>query len=194
MNHQARKRFVRACALGALAAAGLVTSGATAPLAGAAQQVPHRQQVPRTLQLPTRNPSCTWPVSIREIDASLGVSVKSAVAPMQFTEPTPEGKVRWMLCAYYSNGTNAATGSVFIEYFGGVGNQQLFTFLERGFDLAKHISHVTTVHGIGSEAFYAIASHQTYLFVHVGTTMFIVFAPRPPAKVIVLGKILAHAL
>lgn len=194
MNHQARKRFVRACALGALAAAGLVTSGATAPLAGAAQQVPHRQQVPRTLQLPTRNPSCTWPVSIREIDASLGVSVKSAVAPMQFTEPTPEGKVRWMLCAYWGNGTTAATGSVFIEYFGGVGNQQLFTFLERGFDLAKHISHVTTVHGIGSEAFYAIASHQTYLFVHVGTTMFIVFAPRPPAKVIVLGKILAHAL
>ncbi len=187
MNQQVRKRLVRACTLGVFAAAALVASGATAPLVGATQQTP---------QIPTRQPSCTWPVSSRQVGAALGYHVKSAAAPMQFTEPTPSGKVHWMMCAYYGNvGTKAAPiTDVIIEYFGGVGNQQMFTYLERGFDMAKHISHVTTVRGIGSEAFYAIVSHQTYLFVHAGTTMFIVFAPRPPAKVIALARIVARAL
>jgi hypothetical protein len=183
MSEQVSKRFVRACALGVVAATGLVASSATAPAVGATQT-------------PKRQPSCTWPVSTGQIDAALGVSVESPTAPMQFAEPVPGGTVRWTMCVYYGNGgTKAgAVGDVVIEYFGGVGTQQVFMSLERGFAKAKHIQHVTTVHGIGSEAFYAVASRQTYLFVHVGTTMFIVFALRPPAKVIGLGRIVARAL
>ncbi len=183
MSQQVSKRFVRACGLGVVAATCLVAFGATAPPVGATQA-------------PRRQPSCTWPVSRGQIDAALGVSVESPAAPMQMTEPVPGGNVRWTMCVYYGNGgTKAgAIGDVVIEYFGGVGTQRLFMFLESGFAKSKHLGHVTTVRGIGSEAFYAVASRQTYLFVHVGTTMFLVFALRPPAKVIGLGRTIAGAL
>ena len=180
MSQQVSKRFVRTCALGAVAATGLVASTASAPLAGAAQT-------------PKLQPSCTWPVSSRQVDAALGVSVKSA-RPMQFTVPASGGNVRWTMCVYYGNGGTGAAGDVVIEYVGGVGTRQMFVSLESGFAKSKHIGHVAMVNGVGSEAFYAVASRQTYLFVHVGTTMAIVFAMRPPAKVIGLGRILARAL
>lgn len=182
MSQQVSKRFVRTCALGAVAATGLVASTASAPLAGAAQT-------------PKLQPSCTWPVSSRQVDAALGVSVKSA-RPMQFTVPASGGNVRWTMCVYYGNGGTGAgaAGDVVIEYVGGVGTRQMFVSLESGFAKSKHIGHVATVNGVGSEAFYAVASRQTYLFVHVGTTMVIVFAFRPPAQVIGLGRIVARAL
>ncbi|MHB1598977.1 MAG: hypothetical protein ACYCXY_08840 [Acidimicrobiales bacterium] len=182
MSQQVSKRFVRTCALVVVAATGLVASIAAAPLAGATQT-------------PKLQPSCTWPVSSGQIDAALGVSVKSP-RPMQFTVPASGGNVRWTMCVYYGNGGTgaAAAGDVVIEYVGGVGTRQMFVSLESGFAKSKHIGHVATVHGIGSEAFYAVASRQTYLFVHVGTTMFIVFAFRPPAQVIGLGRIVARAL
>ncbi len=183
MDHEVGKRFVRTCALGVVAATGLVASAAAAPLAGA-------------MQTPMRQPSCSWPVSSGQIDAALGVHVTSSGKGMQFAEPVPTGTVRWTMCVYYADGgTKAgAAGDVFLEYFGGVGTHQMFMFLESGFTQSKHIQHVTTVHGMGSEAFYAIASHQTYLMVHVGATMFIVVAARPPAKVLGLGRIVARAL
>ena len=182
MSQQVSKRFVRTCALGVVAATGLVASTAAAPLAGATQT-------------PKLQPSCTWPVSSGQIDATLGVSVKSP-RPMQFTVPASGGNVRWTMCVYYGNGGTgaAAAGDVVIEYVGGVGTRQMFVSLESGFAKSKHIGHVATVNGVGSEAFYAVASRQTYLFVHVGTTMVIVFAFRPPAQVIGLGRIVARAL
>ncbi|MDA8291733.1 MAG: hypothetical protein M0Z33_08660 [Actinomycetota bacterium] len=176
MDQRVGKRLVRICALGVVAATGL---GASAPLAGAAQA-------------PRRQPSCSWPVSSGQISAALGVSVQSATVPMQFTEPVFGGKAHWMMCVYY--GGAGATGDVIVEYTGGVGTQRVFTALERGFTLAKHIQHVTAISGMGSEAFYAVSSDQTYLFAHVGTTMFMVFAKRPPAKVIGLGRTIARAL
>jgi hypothetical protein len=183
MYEQVARRIVGASALKALAATSLVVFGASAPLAAATQA-------------PRRLPNCTWPISKGQIDATLGVSVTSPSAPMQFTEPVPGGSVSWTMCAYYAdNGTKAgAVGDVVIEYFGGVGSQRVFMALERGFASSKHLGHVTTVNGIGSEAFYAIAARQTYLIAHVGTTMFVLFAERPPAKVITLGRMIARAL
>ena len=115
---------------------------------------------------------------------------------MQLTEPAAGGTVRWTMCVYYGNGgtTAGSIGDVVIEYFGGVGTQEMFMYLERGFAKAKHIQRVTVARGVGSEAFSAVAAQQTYLIVHAGTTMFIVFALRPAPKVIGLGRIIARAL
>ncbi len=183
MDQHVGRRLVGIGALGVAAITGLGVSGATAPLVGATQ-------------IPMRQPSCTWPVSSVQIDAALGVRVQNATRPMQFAEPVPGGSVRWMMCVYYgSGGTTAGTlNDVFIEYTGGIGTQQAFMALESGFARAKHIQHVTKVSGIGSEAFYAVASRQTYMFAHVGTTMFMVVAQRPPAKVVDLARTIARAL
>ena len=183
MSNQVSIRLVRACVLGVVAATGLVASSATAPAVGATQT-------------PKRQPSCTWPVSTGQIDAALGVSVESPRRPLQVNEPAPGGTVSWTMCVYLGNGhtAGAAVGDVVIEYFGGVGTQQVFMYLERGFAKAKHIQRVTVARGVGSEAFSAVAAQQTYLIVHAGTTMFIVFALRPAPKVIGLGRIIARAL
>ena len=182
MSQRVGNRIVRIWAMGVLTAAGVVASSATTPLVGATQT-------------PKRQISCSWPVSSGQIDAALGVSVTNA-KPMQMTEPVPGGTASWTMCAYFADGgtKTGAIGDVVIEYFSGVGTQQVFTAIERGFAKSKHIQHVTAVPGIGSEAFYAVASQQTYLFAHVGTTMFIVFALRPTSKVIGLGRIIARAL
>lgn len=183
MNQQVSKYFVRIGALGVVAAAGVVASSAGVPVVSAAQT-------------PKRQPSCSWPASVAQIDAALGVTVTSPRSPLQTTEPVPGGTARWTMCVYYGTGNTraGAIGDVVIEYWGGVGTQRVFMSMERGFAKAKHIGHVTAVQGIGSEAFYGVASRQTYLFAHVGTTMFMVFALRPPARVIGLGRIIADAL
>lgn len=189
MGWQHHKRVVRAGALGTLSAVAIVASLSGAPLAGAAGAVGAAGAAGAAARLP----SCSWPVSKVQIDTALGVQVMNPAAPMTESLGVAGGTTRFTMCIYYGVGYKPV-GDVVLEYFGGVGTAQAFGALERGVIQSKHLGHMTVVHGIGSEAFYATASAQTYLIAHVGTTMFLVFAMRPPAKVIGLARTIGRAL
>lgn len=182
MNLQA-KRVGRAGSSVAFLALSMAAAIPGAPPAGAAG----------TASALARQPNCSWPVSSRQIDATLGIKVQNPTSAL--TEPLAvAGKTaRFTMCIYYGVGAEPI-GDVVVEYFGGVGSIQEFDALESGVVKSKHLGHMAVVPGIGSAAFTASTSSATYVIAHVGTTMFLVFALRPRPKVVVLARTIARVL
>lgn len=173
MTNELRRKVVAVVAAGTVAAAGMVSSLVASATAGASAS-------------PRRAPGCSWPASSEQVASALGVKVKATTSE----GGGYSGQVgSFALCAYVSN-----DGVVALYYYSGITTKQFFQTLEAGIARSKHLHHTTTVSGLGSEAFYATSGHQTFLFVHVGSTAVFVFANRPPAKVIGLARLIASQL